>query len=1641
TDGTYSVAPPYDPSRITSTLEGQYCDIVHEDGPDPLFERTDVHSGDVVDWAWDATLYGAAAHVHAPSVYYHINYIHDYYKVLDPSFTGLDYAVPTNVGRSGYNNAYWDGTGMTFGGGDGVNYLDFGLFSEVVYHEYTHGVTDKIYTGISFPYAMEPGAMNEGWSDYFGCELSLSELSKVGDGGLIPSQPNGFRNLTNTDRRETDWVNEVHYDSEMFSAGLWEARASLGSTLMEELVHFARYRHATDFEGYLTAILLEDDVRYGDSDLTNGAPHGQAIYTGFGNHGIGGLQYQWQSLVVNDSSGNGNAKLDPGETVSLSLTLANGWANATNVQATLASADPYVTISKATANFGSVLRGGTANNSADTFTISVLPTCPETHTVNFTLTLTAQGPYSYTRTCLIYASVAVGQLAYDDGAADSGLGYGLSGAGLAVRMTPDAYPCYITHVRLWPRSSATTTLKVWDDNGTNGSPSTVLGSKSVTLSSADTWVDVDISSLNINVTSGSVYVGWVDGSAMYANGLDCDPSYYIRSWAYSGTSWSQIESAGFLGNMMVRARFSGVSPLQIIPPYAYDWIVGLPASGSLATSNGTAPFSWSVAAGALPPGVGLDSATGSFTGSPTAGGTYTATIQVTDSSSTVRQGVHEFTFSVGGPPPVPFNPHPADGATDVPVNTMLSWECQATGGEIIDDFEDGSLSEYTILGGTHDVIGAAAHDGNFGLSSSSSAWIYRADPGAVLSQGDTVSYWVLLGSSAGRAYCGFGASANGTYSAVAAPNTSTFKIQINQSYNYADLASASQSWVDNHWYRIEVQWDTGGLITARLFDSDGASLLNTISATNNTYTSGGIAFRGFGAPNYFDTVTRGAGGPVSGTTYDVYMGPSCDNLSLIASNLNQPTYDPPVDLQAGTTYHWKVVAKNSYGNTEGPCWSFTTGSILPPAPTNPSPPDGSLNNHLDVDLSWGGGGTAELIVNGDFETGDFTGWTQANTGLGSFSINNGTFDPAGPDGPLPPFAGNYSALSVPTGPGVLSIYQDISIPLGASSALLTWVDRIRNHHTAFVDPNQEYRVEIRNTQNVLLAQAFSTNPGNPLFSDWTARSFDLSAFAGSTVRVAFVTQVQYYFMNAHLDNVSVQINTGAPAGLTYDVYFGTNPIPGPGEFKGNTPTTSWELPVLESDTLYYWKVVAKNAGAEASGPVWSFRTGAVAPVPSDPIPPDDAIDVPVSTSLSWNGGGSLGVQNSGASLLINGGFETGDFTGWTVVTGPGNQFQPWTLATAGSGNWFHNGIPSEGLRFAQNGFDGAAGLYYDIYQEVAIPSAATSALLVWSERLQWNTTYGATVARPYTVTLQPAGGGAPLATLFSTTLPPGTTGDTGYVAHSINLLSVAPGAAGQTVRINFHESIPESNKGPAQFDLDGVSLTVVEGGSTTYDVYMGPSCDNLSLIASNLNQPTYDPPGNLQAAMTYHWKVVAKNAFGNTEGPCWSFTTGLATTPVANLAALKAKAGTGETVQLTGNVTVTCKNSGLFFVGEQSYKGCIKVIGADVVATGEHVTNLIGIVTVDSYGQYTITLSAPVSPAATGNAIKTVGVNNKSAKTDAKLLTNLVRVWGLVSGATITDGYIAPITVINPALGAGVIVVSGVLWREGGDVVLYQNLP
>ena len=64
-----------------------------------------------------------------------------------------------------YNNAFWNGTQMAYGDGDGQLFKDFTLGDDVIGHELTHGVTQH---SLALVYSGEAGGLNESMSDVFG---------------------------------------------------------------------------------------------------------------------------------------------------------------------------------------------------------------------------------------------------------------------------------------------------------------------------------------------------------------------------------------------------------------------------------------------------------------------------------------------------------------------------------------------------------------------------------------------------------------------------------------------------------------------------------------------------------------------------------------------------------------------------------------------------------------------------------------------------------------------------------------------------------------------------------------------------------------------------------------------------------------------------------------------------------------------------------------------------------------------------------------------------------------------------------------------------------------------------------------------------------------------------------------------------------------------------------------------------------------------------------------------------------------------------------------------------------------------------------------------------------------------------------
>jgi uncharacterized repeat protein (TIGR03803 family) len=261
-----------------------------------------------------------------------------------------------------------------------------------------------------------------------------------------------------------------------------------------------------------------------------------------------------------------------------------------------------------------------------------------------------------------------------------------------------------------------------------------------------------------------------------------------------------------------------------------------------------------------------------------------------------------------------------------------------------------------------------------------------------------------------------------------------------------------------------------------------------------------------------------------------------------------------------------------------------------------------------------------------------------------------------------------------------------------------------------------------------------------------------------------------------------------------------------------TIATTSPLPSAKVGTAYTETLTASGGKTPYS---WAMASGALPPglglSASGVISGTPVVATTSSFSVRVTGGNGLSstasflmtVAAQGA-LIPNGSFETDSFLDW-VTTDTTEPFVPLQVVGNGYSPGFglFSSTATDGIYSAVNGFDSTIPGTIRIAQDVAIPSATS--VLTFNYRVGWDMKdyTGSTVARTFSVTIEPAGGGATLATFLQLTALPGTeTLDTGALSGTVNLSAYA----GTTVRVCFDCVIPQSHTGPGFFELDNVRL-------------------------------------------------------------------------------------------------------------------------------------------------------------------------------------------------------------------------------------------
>jgi len=151
------------------------------------------------DDVWNSTSQKAGVDAH-----YGAEMVMDYYKNVHGRngidgnggpgyYTSIDGVTPliTSIVHYGnnYANAFWNGSYMTYGDGDGSTFTPL-VSLDIVGHEMTHGVTERT---ANLTYSGESGALNESMSDVFGAMIERaaqgesSDTWKIGEDCYTPS--------------------------------------------------------------------------------------------------------------------------------------------------------------------------------------------------------------------------------------------------------------------------------------------------------------------------------------------------------------------------------------------------------------------------------------------------------------------------------------------------------------------------------------------------------------------------------------------------------------------------------------------------------------------------------------------------------------------------------------------------------------------------------------------------------------------------------------------------------------------------------------------------------------------------------------------------------------------------------------------------------------------------------------------------------------------------------------------------------------------------------------------------------------------------------------------------------------------------------------------------------------------------------------------------------------------------------------------------------------------------------------------------------------------------------------------------------------------------------------------------------------
>jgi VCBS repeat-containing protein len=327
--------------------------------------------------------------------------------------------------------------------------------------------------------------------------------------------------------------------------------------------------------------------------------------------------------------------------------------------------------------------------------------------------------------------------------------------------------------------------------------------------------------------------------------------------------------------------------------------------------------------------------------------------------------------------------------------------------------------------------------------------------------------------------------------------------------------------------------------------------------------------------------------------------------------------------------------------------------------------------------------------------------------------------------------------------------------------------------------------------------------------------------------------------------------------------------------------------------------------------------------------------------------------------IVNGSFETGDLSGWTVkeLTPASNPNLPLSVRGAGVEypaptflafpyfiilDYFTS-APTDGQYALLNDFNGndpaTSGFVNrrELYQDVTLPASTTT--LEFDYRAAWELfRFNSTQPRTFGVEIEPAGGGTPLLTRTILTAPDDTyeedtdnpSGGVGDYPPAVIDLS---GFRSQSVRVKFVWNIPEPGTGFGFFQLDNIRLNADSAPPPTNTA---PTAGNQT-VATNEDTPvSVTLPGFDAEQCELQFSIVTGPAKGTlgaiTNNGCTSGT------PNADTAVLTYTPG----ANLTGSDSFTFRVSDGSLTADATVGITINAINDAPIAANRSVSTVVG---------------------------------------------------------------------------------------------------